>query len=116
MGPFYPKGLDRSGWLQYYAGIIDFVEVDSTFYSIPSPFRVKKWAVNTPAHFKFTAKMPKIITHDKAMFDSLRELEMFYSALAPLKDKVLSIFSCLWEMYVFSPIIIITSGTNYCIE
>lgn len=90
VGPFYPKGLDRSGWLQYYAGIIDFVEVDSTFYSIPSPFRVKKWAVNTPAHFKFTAKMPKIITHDKAMFDSLRELEMFYSALAPLKDKVLA--------------------------
>jgi uncharacterized protein YecE (DUF72 family) len=90
VGSFYPKGLDRSKWLQYYAGIFDFVEVDSTFYSTPSLFRVKKWAVNTSAHFKFTAKLPKVITHEKAMFDCLRELEMFYAAMAPLRQKALA--------------------------
>jgi uncharacterized protein YecE (DUF72 family) len=90
VGPFYPQGLPQTEWLKHYASIFDFVEVDSTFYSIPSPFRVKKWAVNTPANFKFTAKLPKVITHDKAMFDCLRELELFYSAMAPMNDKLLA--------------------------
>ena len=90
MGPFYPKGLDRSKWLQHYASKFDFVEIDSSFYSIPSPFRVKKWAVNTPPHFRFTAKMPKAITHEKVMFDCLHELEMFLSAMVPLKEKMLA--------------------------
>lgn len=66
------------------------MEIDSTFYAVPSPFRVKKWGVNTPAYFKFTAKVPKVITHEKAMFDCLRELEMFYSSMAPLKQKLLA--------------------------
>lgn len=34
--------------------------------------------------------MPKIITHEKAMFDCLRELEFFYSSMAPLKEKILA--------------------------
>lgn len=34
--------------------------------------------------------MPKVITHDKGMFDCLRELEMFYAAMAPLKQKALA--------------------------
>jgi uncharacterized protein YecE (DUF72 family) len=91
VGPFYPKGLPQTEWLKHYASIFDFVEVDSTFYNIPSPFRVKKWAVNTPPHFRFTAKMSRVITHDKALFDCLRELEMFYSAMAPLKAKTMAL-------------------------
>ena len=86
---FYPKGMEQTRWLQHYASIFDYVEVDSTFYSIPSPFRVKKWATNTPSDFRFTVKMPKVITHERAMTDCLRELELFYSALAPLKEKLL---------------------------
>jgi uncharacterized protein YecE (DUF72 family) len=89
-GPFYPKGLERARWLQHYARIFDFVEIDSTFYSIPSLFRVKKWAINTPPSFRFTAKMPKVITHEKAMSNSLRELDLFYSSMAPLREKLLA--------------------------
>jgi uncharacterized protein YecE (DUF72 family) len=89
-GPFYSKELEQTKWLQYYSSILDFVEVDSTFYSIPSPFRVKKWAIHTPADFRFTAKMPKVITHEKAMTDVIRELKLFCSAMAPLKEKVLA--------------------------
>jgi uncharacterized protein YecE (DUF72 family) len=90
-GPFYPKGLEQSRWLQHYSKVFDYVEVDSTFYSIPSPFRVKKWAINTPPAFRFTAKMPKVITHDKAMSNALRELDFFYSAIAPLREKLLAL-------------------------
>jgi uncharacterized protein YecE (DUF72 family) len=89
-GPFYPKGLAQSKWLEYLSHIFNFVEVDSTFYSIPSPFRVEKWQKNTPPEFRFTAKMPRVITHEKAMTDCLGEMELFYSALAPLKEKLLA--------------------------
>jgi uncharacterized protein YecE (DUF72 family) len=89
-GPFYPKGLEQSRWLQHYSKVFDYVEVDSTFYSIPSPFRVKKWAINTPPAFRFTAKMPKVITHEKAMSNALRELDYFYSSMAPLREKLLA--------------------------
>lgn len=90
LGPFYPKGLPQTKWLEYVSHIFDFVEIDSTFYSIPSPFRVKKWLTNTPAEFRFAAKIPKVITHEKAMIDCDRELEFFYSGLAPLKEKLLA--------------------------
>lgn len=89
VGPFYPKGAPQTSWLQHYAKAFDYVEVDSTFYSIPSPFRVKKWFQATPDNFRFTAKLPKFITHDKAFYNVDRELELFYSAMAPLKEKLL---------------------------
>jgi uncharacterized protein YecE (DUF72 family) len=89
-GPFYPKGLEQSRWLQYYSRVFDYVEIDSTFYSIPSHFAVKKWAINTPVDFRFIAKMPKVITHEKAMSNALRELDYFYSAMAPLREKLLA--------------------------
>jgi uncharacterized protein YecE (DUF72 family) len=89
-GHFYPSHLPNAKWLEYYSKVLDYVEVDSTFYSIPSPFRVKKWAINTPSAFRFTVKMPKVITHDKAMSNALRELDFFYSAMAPLREKLLA--------------------------
>ncbi|HEX9677939.1 DUF72 domain-containing protein [Nitrososphaera sp.] len=69
VGPFYPRGTPQTRWLEYYSKVFDYVEVDSTFYSIPSPIRTKKWARTTPENFRFTAKFPKIITHDKAFYN-----------------------------------------------
>jgi len=89
VGPFYSKGLPQTKWLGYYSKVFDFVEIDSTFYSIPSPIRTKKWARTTPDHFRFSAKFPRVITHDKAFYNVDRELEYFYSGMASLKDKLL---------------------------
>ncbi|WP_420835293.1 DUF72 domain-containing protein [Candidatus Nitrososphaera evergladensis] len=41
-GPLYPRCLEQTKWLQHYAGIFDFVEIDSTFYSMPNPPRSKE--------------------------------------------------------------------------
>ncbi|MGE5685280.1 MAG: DUF72 domain-containing protein [Nitrososphaerota archaeon] len=40
-------------------------EIDSTFYNIPSEPMVKNWNRRTPSNFRFTIKLPKIITHEK---------------------------------------------------
>ena len=86
-GPFYPVDLDNSEWLNYYSHIFDFVEIDSSFYRIPTAFTVKNWLKKTPDNFRFTAKFPKVITHDKRLKNVENELEIFFSQIDPLQEK-----------------------------
>jgi uncharacterized protein YecE (DUF72 family) len=91
-GPFYPPDIDNhSDWLAYYASVFDYVEVDSSFYRMPSVFMVKNWFKKTPGNFRFTAKFPKVITHDKRLKNISKELEYFHQAMLPLKDKTLAL-------------------------
>ena len=52
--------------LSYYSHIFQTAEIDSTFYAYPPKGLVYGWARNTPEHFQFSAKLPKLITHDKS--------------------------------------------------
>ena len=90
-GPFYPSTIENSRWLNYYSHVFDYVEIDSTFYRIPNVFMVKNWYKKTPRDFKFTAKFPKVITHDKRLKDVDKELERFFDAMVPLSDKTLAL-------------------------
>ncbi len=88
-GTFYPPNLENKKWLSYYSKFFKFVEVDSTFYSIPSRFAVKGWNDKTPDDFKFALKFPKVITHDNKLQDTCKYLYPFFYALEPLLDKTL---------------------------
>jgi len=90
-GPFYPPTIDNSKWLKYYSQVFDYVEIDSSFYRIPGIFMVKNWYKRSPQNFRFTAKFPKIITHDKRLKDVDSELERFFEAMRPLADKTLAL-------------------------
>ena len=74
-GPFYPNELDNKDWLSYYFQIFDFVEIDSTFYRMPSRFMVNNWSKRTPDNFRFAVKFPKVITHDKRLKDVEKDIE-----------------------------------------
>jgi uncharacterized protein YecE (DUF72 family) len=87
-GPFYPNELDNKFWLSYYSQIFDFVELDSTFYRIPSTFMVNNWNKRTPDKFKIAVKFPRVITHDKRLKDVDKDIERFYDAMEPLYDKI----------------------------
>ena len=92
-GPFYPSNMDNSSsdWLKFYSSVFDYVEIDSSFYRTPNVFTVKNWFKKTPENFKFTAKFPKVITHDKRLKDVSKELRYFFQAMLPLKDKTLAL-------------------------
>ena len=90
-GPFYPPNLESSEWLRYYSQIFDYVEIDSSFYKIPSQFMVKNWDRKTPDNFRFAAKFPKIITHDKHLVDVKEEVELFLKVMEPLREKTLAL-------------------------
>ncbi|MBV9177993.1 MAG: DUF72 domain-containing protein, partial [Nitrososphaeraceae archaeon] len=92
-GPFYPSNLDYSpsDWLKFYASVFNYVEIDSSFYKTPNVFTVKSWFNKTPENFKFTAKFPKVITHDKRLKDVSKELQYFIQSMLPLKEKTLAL-------------------------
>ena len=93
LGHFYPSRLDRKDFLKYYSQVFDFVEIDSSFYIPPHVFMIKRWASLTPDNFRFTAKFPRSITHEKrlAAADSEKELHYFFDVMRPLRTKLLAL-------------------------
>ena len=88
VGSFYPRGSKTKEMLSLYAKIFDTVEVDSTFYAIPSENSVKGWAERTPASFNFSLKLPSEITHKNRLRDSQGILEQFIQRINLLEDKL----------------------------
>jgi uncharacterized protein YecE (DUF72 family) len=77
--------------VKVYSQIFDYVEVDSSFYRIPNQFMVKNWFKKTPDNFRFTAKFPKVITHDKHLMDIDKEVEALLNNIEPLHEKTLAL-------------------------
>ncbi len=91
-GPFYPKGIENNNWLRFYSRVFDYVEIDSSFYRIPNEFMVKNWYKRTPDNFRFTAKFPKVITHDKRLRNiDEDQLDFFFDSISELKEKLLAL-------------------------
>jgi uncharacterized protein YecE (DUF72 family) len=90
-GPFYPPNLESSDWLRFYSQVFDYVEIDSSFYRIPNQFMVKNWVKRTPDNFRFTAKFPKVITHDKYLVNVEEDVERFLENIEPLEKKTLAL-------------------------
>jgi uncharacterized protein YecE (DUF72 family) len=89
--PFYPPNLENSDWLRFYSQDFDYVEIDSSFYRIPNQFMVKNWVIRTPDNFRFTAKFPKVITHDKYLVNVEEDVERFLENIEPLEKKTLAL-------------------------
>ncbi len=87
-GPFYPEGMAADEYLSWYAGRFPIVEVDSTFYRIPSKGMVRGWRDKTPDAFRFALKVPQVITHQKQLRDCQAEVDAFVAALEPLGSKL----------------------------
>ena len=64
-GVLYPKG--EKAKLSYYARYFKTVEIDSTFYAFPKERMIRGAMRSTPQDFVFSAKLPKVITHDKSL-------------------------------------------------
>jgi uncharacterized protein YecE (DUF72 family) len=88
VGVFYPPGFSARQFLPFYAQVFDTVEVNATFYAIPSASTVKSWAVRTPPGFTFACKMPQEITHDRRLLDAEERLSIFLDQMRLLEDKL----------------------------
>jgi uncharacterized protein YecE (DUF72 family) len=90
-GNFYPKDMENKDYLSYYSKFFKFVEIDSTYYHIPSRSSVRSWKDKTPEDFKFSLKFPKVITHEKKLEDVVKPLSILFYSLEPLIEKTLTL-------------------------
>ena len=85
-GSFYQKGEKRK--LRAYSSVFNTAEIDSTFYRYPSKGTVMGWLRYSPSEFVFTAKIPKLVTHDKKLGlkgNVKSDLEAFLELMRPLQ-------------------------------
>jgi uncharacterized protein YecE (DUF72 family) len=75
VGPFYPPGTTPERMPGFYATQFPFVEINSTFYRVPTKGQLSRLAIRTPAGFRFSLKVPRTITHElkEADIDPFRE-------------------------------------------
>jgi len=83
-GNFYPDDTQPRQMLEEYARHFPVVEINSTYYAIPSPDRLLSMARRTPADFQFTVKANREMTHE--LGDTSDVFDRFRSALRPLED------------------------------
>lgn len=63
VGPFYEEGTEPPEFLRFYSEHFDTVEVDATYYAVPSLDTVRGWTEKTPEGFLISAKFPRSIVH-----------------------------------------------------
>ena len=85
---FYPKGIQPRDYLTYYATQFRALEVDATFYAVPSVSTVSGWAAKTPEGFQFALKAPQQITHERLLVAAEPILTEFLRATEPLGNKL----------------------------
>ena len=88
VGDLYPKGLRPDEYLAEYSRRFNTVEVNNTFYRIPTTNTVRTWEKHTPSSFMFSAKFPRVITHVKMLRNCEKEADRFLSTMSQLQDKL----------------------------
>jgi len=88
LGSLYPKTALPSDFLKEYSRRFNSVEVDNTFYRIPTEKTVTEWKKQTPSWFKFSSKFPRIITHTKMLSNCEAETRRFIDVISSLGEKL----------------------------
>src|SRR4051812_219970 len=87
-GSFYPPTLPAAKMLPYYASRFPTVEINFTFYRMPSEAIVAGWAAQTPSPYKLTLKAPRRITHDHRLKNCAELVKGFCGVAGTLGEKL----------------------------
>jgi uncharacterized protein YecE (DUF72 family) len=87
-GRFYPRNLPKSGWLAFYAERFPTVEVNNSFYRLPSDAAFERWRDGTPPGFLIAPKVSRYLTHIRRLRDAAEPLELFWSRARALGPKL----------------------------
>jgi uncharacterized protein YecE (DUF72 family) len=101
---FYPEGLSAKKWLEYYCEHFNTVELNVTFYRLPKVEVFRSWFDRSPDEFKFTVKVPRLITHYKRFKNITTEISDFYRLVSKgLGKKLGSILFQLHPKFEYTP-------------
>jgi uncharacterized protein YecE (DUF72 family) len=90
VGPFYPRAARPADFLSLYARLFDTVEIDSSFYAVPSAAAIEHWTKRVPETFRFALKFPRDATHEDGLAGELTQvtLETFLERVEPLGSRL----------------------------
>jgi uncharacterized protein YecE (DUF72 family) len=94
-GDFYPSGLPARDQLPFYAARFPTVEINATFYRLPSESTVKAWRERVPPGFVFAVKGSRLITHQRRLLGIDDSLALFLSRTALLGEALAVV---LWQL------------------
>lgn len=86
-GAFYPEKIPAKAMLGFYAQRLSAVEINYTFYHLPTPAVLGGWAAQVPDGFAFALKASQVITHRKRLRQAAEETGFFFQSLAALGNK-----------------------------
>jgi uncharacterized protein YecE (DUF72 family) len=95
VGPYYPQDLKKTEWLSFYAREFSTLELNSSYYGIPTAFSMERMAAKTPDGFQFTVKAHQDMTHKRT--DNEAVFTQFAAALSPLIEQ--SKFGCILAQF-----------------
>jgi uncharacterized protein YecE (DUF72 family) len=87
-GRFYPEDLPSARMLQFYAARFPTVEINYSFYRMPTRKLLDGWSTQVPADFTFTLKAPRRITHDRRLKDSEDLVRVFCEVASSLESRL----------------------------
>ena len=85
---FYPPDVPEKQFLRYYSSRLNSVEIDYTFYRIPSSATIENWRSATPEVFKFTLKAPQQVTHRERLKIPSDALDYFLTVIRGLENRL----------------------------
>jgi uncharacterized protein YecE (DUF72 family) len=88
IGPFYPPETRPQSFLEYYVRHFKTVEINNTFYRLPTQHAVMEWRDGSPPGFVFAAKGSRFITHMKKLKDPETSIQRYFEPIELLGDKL----------------------------
>jgi uncharacterized protein YecE (DUF72 family) len=88
IGPFYPPGTAAHDMLGFYAERFTTVELNNSFYRLPTAASISAWCDATLPHFRFACKASRYTTHVKRLRDAPTSFEKFFSAIEPFGQRL----------------------------
>jgi uncharacterized protein YecE (DUF72 family) len=85
-GAFYRDRLAARNWFDHYAATFETVELNTSFYRLPTPETFDKWRDQAPAGFRYAVKAPRFITHMKKLRDCDEPVAEFLARARRLGD------------------------------
>ena len=87
-GTFYPSTLAPEEMLRSYARRLGAVEINNTFYRMPTAKLLEGWAEQVPKSFRFAFKAPQVITHFKRLRRVDEEVDYLFRTLSVLGPRL----------------------------
>jgi uncharacterized protein YecE (DUF72 family) len=87
-GMIYPANAKEKDFLKYYGTQFNSIELNSTYYRIPTPQTVQNWAAAVPAGFRFCPKIPQEISHTRQLLACEALTEAFCLAVMEFGSKL----------------------------